>query len=362
MKIHKFTRRKSDGRNWIQYSRKPFPSNFQITDEGIVRPSDWQAPTTRFNRMRGEWVAISASRQTRPFLPPADYCPLCIVKKGALDSDGNPLKSEIPITNSDEAYEWAVFENLFPGLAQAGERTGHCEVILYSSDHNSSFASLSIEQVQGLMRVWRDRSEEVGRMPSIQQVFIFENRGVEVGVTLHHPHGQLYAFHHVPRTIAREHEQAYAHFEKTGKCLVCTLTEAEAKGDRVICRETGVIAYIPEAARLPYEVHITTLAHRPLFEQLTDMELDQTAKILLKVINAYDKLFDAPMPYMMCHHQCKSGDGDNQSYHWHIELYPMLRSAKKLKYLAGVESGTGLFINDTIPELKATELRQRIEK
>ena len=118
-----------------------------------------------------------------------------------------------------------------------------------------------------------------------------------------------------------------------------------------------LVAYVPYAARYPYEINITTKAHRPLIEDLNSSEVKQLALMLKRVIYKYNQLFGFEMPYIMAHHQAKAQDYDCQSYHWHIEFYPPYRTAEKLKYLAGVESGTGMFINDTIPEEKAEILR-----
>ena len=201
-KVYKNEFTKSDGRKWIQYSRTPFPDSFEIIDEGNIRPQTWLPPTYRFNKMRGEYVAISASRNERPFLPPKEFCPLCSLDQFEKDENGNAIKTDATITK--KTYEWAVFENLYPGVSNKNE-TGHAEVVLYSSEHESSLAACSVDHIQGLIEVWKDRSKEIGAMKHIKQVFIFENKGEEVGVTLHHPHGQIYAFNHVPPYLSLIH-------------------------------------------------------------------------------------------------------------------------------------------------------------
>ena len=133
-------------------------------------------------------------------------------------------------------------------------------------------------------------------------------------------------------------------------------------GRRIVFESDDVMAFIPEAARYPYEVHLTTKTHRPLIENLTPSEISQVARGLKETIHGLNNLFGFEMPYIMAHHQCNSGDYDNPSYCWHIEFYPPYRTAQKIKYLAGVESGTGLFINDTIPEEKAEELRKAMQR
>jgi UDPglucose--hexose-1-phosphate uridylyltransferase len=355
--LHKFEWRKPDGRLWVQYSRTPFPADFKPTDNGLSRPETWTAPQLRWNSMRGEFVSISASRQDRPFLPPREYCPLCPAKE---QPDGKTFATEVP--QSAQLYSWAVFENMFPGLSQTEhQHTGRCEVVLYSPNHDSTLAQESLAQIEGLIAVWQDRCSEIAKDEKIEFIFPFENKGTEIGVTLHHPHGQIYSFNHVPPFVLAEHKMAEEHHNRTGECLICSMSNEEIRDSRRIVFSTEtIIAYVPFAARYPYEVHITSRAHRPLLQQLTSAERRDLALTLKTVLLKYDKLFSRPMPYIMAHHQARARDHQCPSYHWHIELYPPYRSAQKLKYLAGVESGTGFFINDTFPEEKADELR-RIE-
>ena len=353
MKLNKFEFKKSDGRKWIQYHPEGDPAP-RMLEEGLVRPGDWQAPEMRYNAMRDEWVAVSSSRNNRPFLPPAEYCPLCPMDAYLTDKSGVTCKTDAPIMSN--RYQWAVFENMFPGLSK-DNGTGHCEVILYSPEHGTALSRCDVEHIEGLVQVWQDRSREVGAMPHVKHVFIFENKGTEVGVTLHHPHGQLYAFNHHPPFLEREMEAARRHYGTHGTCLLCAMAAKEASGPRLVARTPHLIAYVPEAARYPYEVHITTLAHRPLIEDLTQAETSELASLLKVVMVKYNHVLNMEFPYIMVHHQCGHDDPSASYYHWHIEFYPPYRAAGKLKYLAGVESGTGLFINDTIPERKAEELR-----
>jgi len=348
MDIFKFEARKHDGRRFIQYGRTPFPADFSFSSEGLARPADWRAPSLRYHAMRDEWVAISTSRNTRPFLPPKEYCPLCPQRDPA-------FPTEIPV--SDRVYELAAFENMFPALAPGEQGPGRCEVVLYSPHHEGTLGGESLEQIEALLHVWQDRSRSLAA-EGHTQVFIFENKGAEVGVTLHHPHGQIYAFNHVPPFVAREHDAARAHYVRTGECHICSLAHAEiSDGSRVVIETPTVVAHVPFAARYPYEVHVTTRAHRPLFEHLEPQELTDLALVLKRLIFKYDGLFGFPMPYIMAHHQSASTEPNDPTYHWHLEFYPPYRSRDKLKYLAGVESGTGFFVNDTLPEDKAAELR-----
>jgi UDPglucose--hexose-1-phosphate uridylyltransferase len=352
MEIFKYTHCKSDGREFIQYSTKPFTLDHRVTFEGLLRPETWESPSLRFNAMRGEWVAISTSRNNRPFLPPSNYCPLCPTTQ-------KDFPTEVP--NSTLSFEWAVFENMFPALAHQESGTGRCEVVLFSNDHEATLAELSLSQIEGLCLVWQDRSRTLGKI--MQQVYIFENKGTEIGVTLHHPHGQIYAFNEVPPFLKLEQNQAKTFFEETGTCLVCSEIKKEIQqAHRIVFENESCVAFVPYAARYPYEVHITTKCHRPLFENLTENEVKELAETMKTVLKAYDALFDFSMPYILAHHQAAHSEPNDPSYHWHIELYPPYRSRDRLKYLAGVESGTGFFVNDTCPEQKAAELRSAVLK
>lgn len=362
MALRKHVFIKSDGRQYLQYQTQTAgitPQPLVMKDEGLTRPANWQPPQLRFNAMRGEWVAVSASRNDRPFLPPAEYCPLCPVDEYIKDAQGQLCKTDVP--QMSQRYDWAVFENMFPGLSHH-HKTGHCEVILYSPDHKQTLAGCSVAHIHGLIQVWQDRSRSIGAMEHVRQVFIFENKGTEVGVTLHHPHGQLYAFNHIPPFLEREQSLARQHFQKTGHCLVCDLAKDEILAQtRIVDQTQDLVAYVPLAARYPYEVHVTTRQHRPLIEALNQGETEQLAGLLKRLLGAFNRLIGIEFPYLMVHHQASHDEPNAPYYHWHLEFYPPYRAKGKLKYLAGVESGTGMFINDTLAETKAQELRHLIQ-
>ena len=319
----------------------------------------------RWNPLLGEWVATATHRQERTFLPPADFCPLCPTMPGG-------FPTEVP----EETYDIVVFENRFPSLRPdppppAVEGTqlypvrpgqGVCEVVLYSPNHTTTLAAEPVEQIHKLVQVWADRFRELGALPFVEYVFIFENKGEAIGVTLHHPHGQIYAYPFTPPRVARELEQSRAHKEKTGRCLVCDIVAEEKRdGRRVVAEGNSFVAYTPFFARYPYEVHVASSRHLQALTDMSDSEKRDLAEILKSVLVAFDRLFDISFPYMMVLHQ-RPTDGDNYDfYHFHIEFYPPLRTAAKLKYLAGSETGAGVFINDTLAEEKAAELRSKVQ-
>lgn len=319
----------------------------------------------RWNPLLGEWVATATHRQERTFLPPADFCPLCPTKPGG-------FPTEVP----EADYDLVVFENRFPSLrpnppAPAIEATelypvrpgqGVCEVLLYSPRHNSTLATEPVEQIYKLVQVWTDRFRALDALPFVDYVFIFENKGEAIGVTLHHPHGQIYAYPFIPPRVATELEQSLAHRAQTGRCLLCDIIREEREdGRRIVAQNDSFVAYVPFFARYPYEVHIAPARHLQALTEMEEGEARDLASMLKTILVAYDKLFNLSFPYMMVLHGRPSDGADYDHYHFHIEFYPPLRTATKLKYLAGSETGAGMFINDTLAEEKAAELRERVE-
>jgi UDPglucose--hexose-1-phosphate uridylyltransferase len=364
MALHTLDYQKPDGRRFRFFSHQPF--NERILERlqahpGILRPgegssSPWRVPELRMNPLTGELVSLSASRQGRPHLPAANQCPLC-----RPHSVEDALLSELPMalpTAPPFEYDLVSFENLFPALSPANE-SGICEVILYSTDHNTHFSAMSHLHVQSIIEVWQDRSRSLGNDPNIQCVFIFENRGAEIGVTLHHPHGQVYAFNHIPPRLKLQLDHADRYYASHMSCLVCDLAKHHsAQTDLILWKGEHLVAYMPQAPRFPYEIHITTLRHRPHIEDLEGPEVTELAGLLKSVVAMYDRIFDFPLPYIMQHHQSPSHAKHLPSFHWNLQITPFHRSATKLKFLAGAETGMGFFVNDSFPEEKILELRK----
>jgi len=296
----------------------------------------------RFNELRGEQVVYAEHRQERTLLPEAQACPLCPTRPGG-------PATEIP----PESDGIAVFGNRFPAFE---EPEGAAEVVVYTDDHAGSFAGLGAERVERLMEVWRERYAELGARPEVEYVLIFENRGEEVGVTLHHPHGQIYAFPFLPPVPAAEREADH----RSGGCVPCSLLAREQRdGDRIVHSNDSMLSYVPHAARFPYEVHVAAREHRASLVDCDPSELRDLGAALQAVTRGYDALFDRPFPYMMCVHQAPTDGGADG--HLHVELYGLLRAADRVKYLAGCEQGAGTFLVDALPERMAGELRAAIE-
>lgn len=318
----------------------------------------------RWNPVLREWVITATHRQDRTFLPPRDYCPLCPTKPGGFET-------EIP----EPDFEIAVFENRFPSLrpdppepAIEGDEMyrvrpaeGVCEVVVYTPVHDTTLAAQSVEHLRRLIVVWTDRYTELGALPYVEYVFIFENKGEVIGVTLHHPHGQIYAYPFVPPIAQRQLVSARAHQEDTGNCLFCDiLVKERADGRRVVTEDEAFIAMIPFYARWPYEVHILPRRHVRSLADLKDAEAWSLARTLKQVLVAYDRLFGFSMPYILAMHQAPTDGGEHPYMHLHIEIYPPHRTATKLKHLAGSETAAGTFINDSLPEEKAQEMRDAL--
>ncbi len=318
----------------------------------------------RWNAHLGEWTMTSSGRMERTYHPPADFCPLCPTAPGAFET-------EIP----EPDFDLVVFENRFPSLFDpplepvvAGTELspvkpshGRCEVVVYTPEHEGSLGALSLERLFRLALVWQDRYRELGALDFIDYVLIFENRGREVGVTLDHPHGQIYAFPFVPPIPARELEVAAAYRARTGSCLTCALLAEElAAGNRVVLENEHFVVYIPFAARYPYETMVVPRTCRPSLAEMGEDELWSLAAALKATTLAYDALFDLPLPYMMIFHQAPTDGRSWPNAHFHVEFHPLQRSADKLKYRASVESGAGNFINDSLPEEKAEEMRAAV--
>jgi UDPglucose--hexose-1-phosphate uridylyltransferase len=314
----------------------------------------------------GEWTTFATHRQDRTFLPPADHCPLCPTRD-----------PEHPTEIPREAYDFVVFDNKFPsltpdpgpptvdggGVYDVAPAAGATEVVVYSDDHSLALAAMPAERLARLVDVWADRYAELGRREEVAYVFLFENKGEAMGVTLHHPHGQIYAYPEIPPRPLRELTAALAHFAEHGTCVFCDVVARERRdGLRVVCENESVVAYVPFWARYPYEVHVTMRRHAASLLDVTAPERLRLAEVLRAVLRSYDGLFGFSMPYVMSMHQAPTDDGQWQHVsHLHIELTPPHRTATKLKYLAGSELGGGAYINDTVPEDTAAALRAVLE-
>jgi UDPglucose--hexose-1-phosphate uridylyltransferase len=359
--MHRLELTKPDGRPLTLYARAPI-------DPGLKAPSPFPeplgaAPHLRWHPLRGEWVTYAAYRQGRTFLPPPEYNPLA----PTVSSD-NP--TEVPAG----AWDIAVFDNRFPSLGQPAlgappppphlivptePARGRCEVVVFTQDPKGSLGRLPLDHIDLLLQVWGDRTERLGAQPDIRYVLPFENRGAEVGVTLHHPHGQIYAYPVVPPVPARMQQVAAQHHAEHGRGPLEMLIEAErAGGERIVYAGPHTVAFVPVCARYPYEVWIAPVRPVPGFAQLQASERADLARALKTVLLKYDGLWQRPLPYLMAWYQAATDGQAHPGMHLHAEIYPPYRTRDRLKYLAGTEIAAGFFAMDALPEEKARELQQ----
>ncbi|PWI05786.1 galactose-1-phosphate uridylyltransferase [Streptomyces sp. NWU339] len=350
--MKKTSTRLADGRELIYYDLR----DDTVRDAADRRPLAATVTTSeiRRDRLLGDRVAIASHRQGRTYHPPADECPLC-------PSEGDRL-SEVP----DSSYDVVVFENRFPSLAGA---LGRCEVVCFTSDHDASFADLSERQARLVLDAWTDRTSELSHLPSVEQVFCFENRGAEIGVTLQHPHGQIYAYPFTTPRTALMLRQVAVHKEATGGGnLFDAVLAEELAGERVVLEGEHWAAFVPYAAHWPYEVHLYPKRRVPDLLGLDEAARTEFPRVYLELLRRFDRIFDGegetPTPYIAAWHQAPFGtpaefDGvTRDDFALHLELFTIRRTPGKLKFLAGSESGMNVFINDVPPERAAERLRE----
>ncbi|MGA0914804.1 MAG: galactose-1-phosphate uridylyltransferase [Candidatus Nanopelagicaceae bacterium] len=316
----------------------------------------------RLDPLVNEWVAMAAHRQGRIFLPPKELCPLCPTHDGLL--------SEIP----ESDYEVAVFDNRFPSLRPPStpwqlpnlsgietpivDAAGKCEVVCYTAEHAVAFKDLSLARIRTLLEAWRDRTKELSQLDFIEQIFIFENRGEEIGVTLFHPHGQIYAYSFITPRTEKMLQVASSHFKVHGRTLLADVIAREISDEvRIVARNEHWIAYVPWAARYPFEIHVAPLRQVADLTELDSEQCDAFPGVAKEVMQRLDGVFGIEMAYIAAWHQAPVRHGRKElGLHWQITS--VRRQPGKLKYLAGSESAMGAFIMDMKPEQSAAQLRE----
>lgn len=314
----------------------------------------------RWHPLTKDWVMIASNRQGRPQMP-KDWCPFC------------PGSGKVP--DSFEVYE---YDNDFPALSQnppvpddvandffkVEQNYGKCEVILYSPEHTVTLPELSDDHVLKLVDLWCERFEKISSDERIKYVFIFENRGEVVGVTMPHPHGQIYGYPFIPKKIQLECESAKEHKESTGKCIYCDMLENEKNdGRRIIFSDEHFTVFLPFFTEYPYGVYIFSNKHKQYITDFNVEEKASLARTIKRTVGMLDSLFDTKFPYMMCMHNAPVNSADHsEDFHFHIEFFPPMRSADKQKFNASSETGVWAHCNPTCPEETSVELRAAYEK
>ena len=358
--MQKLTTRLADGREilWFDEPGRAPRDPAALVDQRDMPPVE-PASELRYDALLGEWVTIAAHRQNRTYKPPADQCPLCPSRDGR--------HTEVPAPD----YDVVAFENRFPSFGSApgapppavtGDdpvaAAGRCEVVCFTSDHTTPFARLSPERVRLVLEVWAERTAELGARPGVRYVFPFENRGADIGVTLAHPHGQIYAYPYVPPFPQRMLAQVAAHREATGENLFDSLLAAERAGERVVVAGEHWTAFVPTAARWPVEVHLYPHRPTPDLPALDEAQRAEFGLIYLDVLRRLDALYDDELPYVAAWQQAPVREADGRlDARLHLRVHSIRRAPGKIKYLAGSETGAGAFISDVLPEAAAARLR-----
>ncbi|MBP2369423.1 UDPglucose--hexose-1-phosphate uridylyltransferase [Pseudonocardia parietis] len=358
--VRKLSTRMADGREilWFDGPGHPPRDPADLVDRRDL-PAVTPASQLRYDALAGEWVTIAAHRQDRTYQPPADQCPLCPSRDGRL--------TEIPAPG----YEVVAFENRFPSFGSAPgapppetgpdapvAAAGRCEVVCFTDDHATPFSRLPPERVRLVLEAWADRTADLGARPGVRYVFPFENRGAEIGVTLSHPHGQIYAYPYVPPFPQRMLAHVAAHRAATGENLFDVALAAERAGERVVVAGEHWTAFVPEAARWPVEVHLYPHRPTPDLPALDEEQRAEFPRIYLDVLRRLDALYDDELPYVAGWNQAPVRESDGRAdARLHLRLHSIRRAPGKIKYLAGSESGAGAFISDVLPEAVAARLR-----
>jgi len=349
----------ADGREIVYFDHDSAPER-TLLDRRELDPVS-TASQMRHDPVLDEWVILATHRQNRTYFPPPTDCPLC---PSTVDR-----YTEVP--SSD--YDVVVFENRFPSLSMnavgvdsprlpplvdQAPGVGRCEVVCFTSDHQAAFATLKPDQARLVVDAWADRTAALSALPGVAQVFPFENRGAAIGVTLEHPHGQIYAYPFVTPKSRQMLGNAARHFAGTGNNLFADVLAGERdSGARVVASSAHWTAFVPSATRWPVEVHV--YPHRRVLDlpSLTDAERDDFAEVYLDVLRRMDGLYAQPLPYVAAWHQAPVSDPLREHAYLHLQVSSVQRSADKLKYLAGSETGMGAFITDVLPEDVAERLR-----
>lgn len=310
----------------------------------------------RYHPLTRDWVMIASHRQNRPQMP-KDWCPFC------------PGSGKVP-----DKFDVLEYDNDFPALSQdppvpddvangffkTAPSYGKCEVILYSPEHTVTLPELSLEHIGKLVDLWTERFRLMSEDGKIKYVFIFENRGEAVGVTMPHPHGQIYGYSFIPKKLQLETESCRDYYNEKGSCLFCDMLEEERRdGRRMIFENEDFSVFLPFFCEYPYGIYIAARGHKQNLTQFTERERMNLAAAVKYSAGTLDSLFGFKFPYMMCMHQNPVNSGDySKDYHFHIEFFPPMRSENKIKFNASSETGAWAHCNPTAPEEKAQELRE----
>ncbi|AKK11476.1 galactose-1-phosphate uridylyltransferase [Corynebacterium uterequi] len=360
----------ADGRELLYFDDDPAYVSGERTRDAVDSRELPQAHAEceiRRDPLTGEFNVYAAHRMNRTFMPPANENPLAPTRPGE-------LPTEIP---SDD-YNVVVFENRFPSLSMRMEvpedyayqvegqplferrpALARCEVVCFTPESNGSFRDLSEHRARTVVEAWAHRTRELSEIDGVKLVFPFENRGKEIGVTLQHPHGQIYSYPYLPTRAQSIRDNAAAYREKTGEDLFDAILAAERAGSRILEEGEYFTTFVPAAAKWPVEAMIMANRPAPDLADLSDEEKAELTSMYLRLLRATDRYFPGVerTPYISAWNQAPVGE-DRQYGRLHLQLFSLMRSPDKMKYLAGSESGQSAWISDTTPEKIAERYRE----
>lgn len=317
----------------------------------------------RYNPLLNDYVMVAASRDKRPDMPKG-FCPFCIGSgKVPEDYDVYNYPNDFPILSTNPPEPDSVGSDFY----RTEKSYGKCDVILYSPDHHGKLWQLSDQQIQKLVRLWADRYVELKADPKIKYILPFENRGAEVGTTMPHPHGQIYAYPFVPFLVREEMNNAKAFYQKSGRSIYDQMIQEERDfGGRIVYENDSFLVFVPFFAQYPYGVYIFNKRGVSSFAQFDEALTLDFAEVLKTMVGSYDALFDKEFPYMMCIYNAPTNveeyEGAEDFFRFHVKFFPPLRGANSIKWNASSETGAGAFGNPRIPEQTAEELREAVKK
>lgn len=353
-----FRQQLNDGREAIYFDDPESSHNHSLRTDRREPENRSEGATMRFDPMTDEWIAIAPKRNTRSHLPTKEACPLC------------PQTAE-NLSDAPGPFDVVVFENKSPSFGPSLEKhathppdtnfdsrapaAGRCEVVVFSPDHSGSFATLPASRVATVVDAWTHRTAELKALPGIESVFPFENRGEEIGVTLHHPHGQIYAYPFIPPRVQR----VLTAVGRRKDTFFDDYLEFESASERLIARTSNFVAFVPFAPRWPLEIVIMPVRAIADFTELTEQERDELVDLLPRVLTTLDALHGSAVPYISAWYQAPVGL-TGQEFRFHLRITSPKRSKDRLKILAGSETAMGAFILDVTPEIQAGHLRELI--
>ncbi|MDU0479331.1 galactose-1-phosphate uridylyltransferase [Staphylococcus chromogenes] len=369
MNVQITTAKLSDGRDIIYFDDSEHTAGERVLEDSRGLPETQAMSEIRRDPLTGDWVAYAAHRMNRTFMPPANENPLAPTKPGQ-------LPTEIP----SPTYDVVVFENRFPSFSMnihvpedwaptvdgidlypRKPALARCEVVCFTEDPALSFKDLPVSRIRTVIEAWAHRTAALSALPGIKQVFPFENRGEEIGVTLQHPHGQIYSYPFLSPRLAAIVKQAQQHEkEHGGEIFEAILTAEKAAGTRIIAETQHFTVFVPAAAKWPLEAVVMPNRHVADFTELDEAEKQELAELLKRLYGAVDKFFPGidRTPYIAGWTQAPVDKQLRRYGRLHLQLFSLMRSPNRMKFLAGSESAQGVWINDTTPERIAARFKE----